>query len=53
LQLQSIRNCWAEIALCGGIRLTTVISELTDKQLLIGFRGLVKKLMANPALTLH
>ena len=36
-----------------GIRLTTVISELTDKQLLIGFRGLVKKLMANPALTLR
>ena len=36
-----------------GIRLTTVISELTDKQLLIGFRGLIKKLMANPALTLR
>jgi len=36
-----------------GIRLTTVISELTDKQLLIGFRGLVKKLMANPVLTLR
>ena len=36
-----------------GIRLTTVISELTDKQLLIGFRGLVKKLMANPALMLR
>ena len=36
-----------------GIRLTTVISELTDKQLLNGFRGLIKKLMANPALTLR
>ena len=36
-----------------GIRLTTVISELTDKQLLIGFRGLIKKLMANPVLTLR
>ena len=36
-----------------GIRLTTVISELTDRQLLIGFRGLIKKLMANPALTLR
>lgn len=36
-----------------GIRLTTVISELTDKQLIIGFRGLIKKLMANPALTLR
>ncbi len=36
-----------------GIRLTTVISELTDKQLLSGFRGLVTKLIANPALTLR
>jgi len=36
-----------------GIKLTTVISELTDRQLLNGFRGLIKKLMANPALTLR
>ena len=36
-----------------GIRLTTVISELTDRQLLVGFTGLVKKLLANPVLTLR
>ena len=29
------------------------VSELTDKQLLIGFRDLIKKLMTNPALTLR
>lgn len=36
-----------------GIRLTTVISELTDKQLLVGFKGLVTQLMTNPTLTLY
>lgn len=36
-----------------GIRLTTVISELTDRQLLIGFRGLITQLLANPVLTLR
>lgn len=36
-----------------GIRLTTVISELTDKQLLIGFRGLITQLMTNPPLLLR
>ena len=52
-------TCDEKVFHCGasskdaGIRLTTVISELTDKQLLNGFRGLIKKLMANPALTLR